>query len=55
MKYKLKYTQYQAAEQQLLLAPPATAQYYDSREKATTEVERTIGDTPGCSYIHDLT
>lgn len=31
-------------QQQLLLAPPAAAMYYESREKAVTEVEKTIGE-----------
>jgi syntaxin 5 len=31
-------------QQQLLLAPPATLQYYESREQAVNEVEKTIGE-----------
>lgn len=31
-------------QQQLLLAPPSNAQYYESREAAVTEVEKTIGE-----------
>eukprot|EP01041_Mallomonas_annulata_P008218 gene8218-16895_t len=34
--------QYQ--QQQLLLAPPATQQYFEAREQAVTEVEKTIGE-----------
>lgn len=31
-------------QQQLLLAPPQASQYYDQREQAVTEVEKTIGE-----------
>lgn len=31
-------------QQQLLVAPPATQQYYEAREQAVTEVERTIAE-----------
>lgn len=31
-------------QQQLLLAPPANNQYYEAREQAVTEVEKTIGE-----------
>ena len=31
-------------QQQLLLAPPTASMYYESREKAVTEVEKTIGE-----------
>jgi len=34
----------QYMQQQLLLAPPATQQYFESREQAVTEVEKTIGE-----------
>jgi syntaxin 5 len=34
----------QQQQQQLLLAPIAETQYFDSREKAVTEVEKTIGE-----------
>eukprot|EP01035_Chromulina_nebulosa_P020995 gene20995-27208_t len=32
------------SDTQLLLAPPVISQYYETREKAVTEVEKTIGE-----------
>eukprot|EP01039_Chlorochromonas_danica_P001021 gene1021-1107_t len=37
-------SQEQQAQQQLLLEPIATTQYYEAREQAVSEVERTIGE-----------
>eukprot|EP00596_Hydrurales_sp_CCMP1899_P004278 CAMPEP_0119035092 /NCGR_PEP_ID=MMETSP1177-20130426/2058_1 /TAXON_ID=2985 /ORGANISM="Ochromonas sp, Strain CCMP1899" /LENGTH=237 /DNA_ID=CAMNT_0006992993 /DNA_START=426 /DNA_END=1135 /DNA_ORIENTATION=+ len=43
-KMDLESNNYMQQSQQFLLAPPAASQYYESREIAVTEVEKTIGE-----------